>query len=271
MKKIILFTFSILVSATVFSQFRPTNGPSVTATFSYLWARNDTAFAAKGENLWRSTNGGDSWDLLLNRGLPADVDPRAITVGRNMVFVGTNNGARMYTSSDWGESWMANTDGGSSIWVPTHASSDGKSVMVGGTLFEPHYFDFDQNKWVSSGLSGTTHAIRHQSDGSVIVNVGSVSKGYTHISIDGGKTWNQTASEPAIPSVGLSGRTFDIIKIGSRLVSIANLNGYNPFYSDNNGDTWTEATGAKTYGLFAYGRKFAKLSDGTLLFNRPLS
>ena len=267
MRQLTTLALFLITLANSFGQFVPTNGPISNGSYTYLWARNDTAFAARLENLWRTIDGGQTWTVLLNKGLPENVDPRAITVARDIVFVGTNDDARVYTSSDWGETWNSEIDGATALWVPTHATSDGEHVLLGGTTFEPHYFDFDQKKWVSSSLSGVTHALRFQEDGSLIANVGSVSKGFTHISNDQGKSWTQIKDEPKIPSVGISGRTFDIIKTGNRLVAITNLNGYNPYYSDDNGASWVEASGAKAFGMLYYGRKFEKLSDGTLLLN----
>ncbi|MGB0850246.1 MAG: T9SS type A sorting domain-containing protein [Bacteroidia bacterium] len=269
MKKQLLFLIMFGIGLQTQAQFVQIGGPNLEAKFSYLWARNDTAFAAMNENLWRTTDGGASWEQLLNKGLPEEVDPRAITVARNIVFIGTNNDARVYTSPDWGETWSATADGGSAIWVPTHLASDGQDVAIGGTLFSPFYFDFDQNKWISSGLSGTTHALRYFDDGTLMASVGSASRSTTHLSSDKGETWTQLAAEPSIPVVG-SARTFDMLKIGNRIVAVANFNGYNPQYTDDNGATWIEATGAKTYGATAYGRRFGRLADGTLLFNNGL-
>lgn len=267
MKKQLLLLLMFCVGIKAQAQFVQIGGPLVDAKFTYLWARNDTAFAAMNENLWRTTDGGTSWEQLLNKGLPEEVDPRAITVARNIVFIGTNNDARVYTSADWGETWSATADGGSAIWVPTHLASDGQHVAIGGTLFSPFYFDFDQNKWIASGLSGTTHALRYFEDGTLMASVGSASRSTTHLSSDKGESWTQLAAEPSIPVVG-SARTYDMLKIGNRIVAVANFNGYNPQYTDDNGATWIEATGAKTYGATAYGRKFGRLADGTLLYNK---
>ena len=175
-KRQILLLCTLVSSLFSYGQFVTTNGPLQTASFTYLYAQNDTAFAAKGENLWRTTDGGTTWKILLNSGLPEKVDPRAITVARKTIFIGTNNNARVYSSNDWGNSWSAAADGGTALWVPTHLTSNGEEVLIGGTTFEPHYFDFTNKKWVSSGLSGTTHALRFQSDGSLIANVGSAPK-----------------------------------------------------------------------------------------------
>ena len=90
---------------------------------------------------------------------------------------------------------------------------------------------------------------------------------FSHISNDNGRSWNQIASEPEIPVVGISGRTFDVIKIGTRLVAASNLNGYNPYYSNDSGKTWKEASGAKLFALKAYGRKFVKMPNGDLYLN----
>lgn len=251
----------------MFGQFVPTNGPKMAATVGFVWGSGDTAFVTKDKNLYRSFNGGQSWTVMAN-GLPDQVDPRAITVAKDIVYVGTNSFAGIYVSADWGATWEAETDGGSILWKPTHLTSNGTHVLIGGTLFPPHYFDDKQQKWMSSGLSGTTHALRYVDDSTVICNVGNSVRGYTHISTDGGVTWKQTGDEPSASSLEIKARTYDYIKIGKRIVCTPSMNGYNPQYSDDNGDTWMEGSGAKMSGLPYYGRKLNLREDGTILLNK---
>lgn len=249
------------------AQFVPTNGPKVPGTVEYVWGRNDTGFVTHEESLWRTFDGGVTWKVMAN-GLPNEVDPRCMAEANGTMYIGTNSGARVYSSSNWGDTWTTETDGSSVLWVPTHLTDNGKSVLIGGTLFEPHYYDIDQKKWISSGLSGTTHALRYLDDTTVIANVGSVSKGYTHVSYDGGKSWTQFATEPSVSTLNITGVTFDYIKMGNRIVCTPTMNGYNPQYTDDNGTSWIEGTGAKMSGLYYYGRKLNKRDDGMLLLNK---
>jgi len=266
MKKHLLILLCIGCAKTATAQFVSTNGPKMEANVGYVWGSGDTAFVTKDKNLYRTFNGGATWTVMAN-GLPDEVDPRCITVANDVVYVGTNDKARIYVSSDWGASWKSETDGSSVLWKPTHLTSNGTDVLIGGTLFPPHYFDASQQKWISSGLNGTTHGLRYVDETTVICNVGSPSKGLTHVSTDGGRTWAQTGDEPSASSLDIKAKTYDYAKIGNRIVCTPSMNGYNPQYSDDNGATWTEATGAKMSNLPYYGRKLNIRGDGTILLN----
>jgi photosystem II stability/assembly factor-like uncharacterized protein len=267
MKKQFLSLVLICSFQSSFAQFLSTNGPKMNAYVGYVWGSGDTAFVTNGENLYRTFNGGIKWTVMAN-GLPNQVDPRAITVAKDVVYVGTNDKARIYISSDWGNTWEPETDGSTVLWKPTHLTSNGQTVLIGGTLFPPHYFDDVQQKWISSGLGGTTHGLRYVDDSTVICNVGSPSTGKTHISKDGGKTWTQIGDEPSASNLNIKAKTYDYAKIGKRIICTPSMNGYQPQYSDDNGDTWTEGSGATMSNLPYYGRKLNIREDGTILLNK---
>ena len=145
MKKHLLILLCIGCAKTATAQFVSTNGPKMEANVGYVWGSGDTAFVTKDKNLYRTFNGGATWTVMAN-GLPDEVDPRCITVANDVVYVGTNDKARIYVSSDWGASWKSETDGSSVLWKPTHLTSNGTDVLIGGTLFPPHYFDASQQK-----------------------------------------------------------------------------------------------------------------------------
>jgi len=249
-----------------FAQFVSTNGPSVLSNVGYVWGRNDTGYVTKDKNLWRTFDGGKSWKVLSD-GLPDQVDPRAIAEANGVLYIGTNNKSRAYSSADWGSTWKAETNGASVIWVPTHATSNGKVVLMGGTTFAPHYFDQTQQKWISTGLSGVTQGLRYVDDKTVIANVGSVSKGSTYISTDDGKTWTQFDTEPWASVLTLTAKVYDYAKIGDRIIAVPSMDGYNPQYTDDFGKTWEKGTGATLSGVFYYGRKLLVKSDGKILLN----
>lgn len=267
MKKAITIALVAFFATNVLGQFTTTNGPSLHQTVGFVWGSNDTGFVTYNKNLYRTFDGGASWTIM-REGLPLDVDPRAITAANGKIFIGTNANGPIYSSTDWGNSWTIDADGSTVLWKPTHMTSNGKVALIGGTLFEPHYYDETTKKWISSGLSGTTHALKYVDENTVIANVGNSSTGFGHVSTDGGKTWTQFNDEPAASVLKLKAKTFDYLKIGSRIVCTPSMNGYNPQYSDDQGDTWTEGTGAAMSALPYYGSKLAKLSDGTLLLNK---
>lgn len=267
MKKHLLILIIAGMATSTSAQFLSTNGPKMESIVGFVWGSGDTAFVTKDKNLYRTFNGGTKWTVMAN-GLPDEVDPRCITVANNLVYVGTNDKARIYVSKDWGDSWESETDGSSVLWKPTHLTSNGIVVLIGGTLFPPHYFDATQKKWISSGLSGTTHGLRYVDDKTVICNVGSPSKGLTHISTDGGKTWTQTGDEPSASNLDIKAKTYDYAKVGNRIICTPSMNGYQPQYSDDNGATWTEGTGAAMSNLPYYGRKLNVRADGTILLSK---
>ncbi len=264
--KSILTLIVTLISLTTQAQFVSTNGPSVLSNVGFVWGRSDTGYVTKDENLWRSFDGGKTWKVL-SGDLPNQVDPRAIVEANGVLYIGTNNKSRVYSSADWGDNWKAETDGASAIWVPTHATSNGKEVLMGGTTFAPHYFDQTQKRWVSTGLSGVTHALRYVDDKTIIANVGSVSKGSTYISTDHGRTWTKFDSEPWASVLTLTAKVYDYAKIGDRIIAVPSLDGYNPQYTDDMGKTWEKGTGAKLSAVFYYGRKLLVKSDGKVLLN----
>ena len=242
------------------AQFQSTAGPVIDMKFDYLWARNDTAFVAFNEDLWHTFNGGNSWELVSS--LPKSVDPRAISVARDILFIGTNNFSRSYYSNDWGKTWN-NVTSTPVTWVPTHLASNGEEIFMGGTNFGPHKFNFNTLEWDATNIAGTTHALCYLSKDTLISNVGSATGGTGRISTNNGSTWVDFADEPSM----FYAKTYDYTKVGDRIIAGTSVTNANPFYTDDLGSTWIESTDARG-PTKNYGKAFLTTPTGTILYNR---
>ncbi len=265
MKKLILAIF--LLPLLAHSQMTFTGGPLNTSGQCWtLWADEDSAFMGFNDGLYRTLDGGDSWTHLTN-GILADVDPRTIEYSNGTLFVGTNDGSRIYQSTDFGDSFTGGTGSIVSFAIPTASTAGDNFSMMGGTTFDPNYFDFNTNDWISTGNGGISHGMRHLGGDTVWVCSGSVSSGTTSYSHDNGISWTSIMNEPQTDVGGgvvLSSVAQDFLKVGNRILVGTNLVGFPVLYTDDYGNTWQASDLASTTWS-DYGKRFIRVNDNHLL------
>lgn len=261
----IALSIGILLSLSTFAQMSYTGGPANTSGQCWsIWASGDSALMGYNEGLYRTLDGGTSWELLSN-GIPVDVDPRTIEYSNNKLILGTNDGSRIYQSDDFGDSFTGGTGAITSIAIPTASTSGPNLQMIGGTLFEPFNFDFSTNDWTSTGGSGftTTHGISYLRGDTVWICRGSTTS-YSH---DNGTTWTDVTLEPQTDVGGgviLSSKALDFERIGNRVFVYTNLTGFPVLYTDDNGGSWSASSLGST-SWSDYGTKFIRVNDNHLL------
>jgi hypothetical protein len=217
-----------------------------------IWARNDTAFVATSTHLYRTFDGGKSWNKMALDGAKT-TDPREIMVSPGLITVATNTAERCYQSTNWGNSWNISNDGldriaGAPALVPRSSVTINNLHFVGGNN-NLSYFDKAQNKWIQV-LNGFMAVVRQIGVDTLLAST-DASSSKTYISTNGGMNWTQLASEPKFQITAtyfLGTGWSDAIKLGNRLFSCTNAGNYeNIFYSDDLGQKWTKIPGSNSY------------------------
>lgn len=235
-----------------------------------IWARNDTAFVGVNDSLFRTFDGGNSWSHLILPEANQKLSPREIEELNGKLFVFTNSGdARVYVSSDWGNSWTSSFTGietisGYSALVPRYAGVCAGKVYIGGNN-DFKYWDSANNKW-ESAVGGYASFIKEFGPDTIWASTGS-SSSVTKYSLDGGLNWTTIATEPKYQitsnySLGMA--LEDGIKLGSSIFVVGNLNGPVVYKTDDFGASWVNVI----QGGFVNtenGKKMIKISESEAL------
>lgn len=242
-----------------------------------IWARNDTAFVATSGHLYRTFDGGQSWNKMALDG-DKITDPHEIMVTPGLITVATNTAERCYQSTNWGNSWYVSNDGldlifGAPALVPRSSVTINNLHFVGGNN-NLSYFDKAQDKWVQV-LNGFIAVVRQIGVDSLLAST-DASASKTYISADGGMNWTQLTSEPKFQITAnyfLGTGWSDAIKLGDRLFSCTNAGTYgNLFYSDDMGKKWTQIPNANAYfGSGIHGNRIIQTAPDTMIMANYLT
>lgn len=242
-----------------------------------IWARNDTAFVATSTHLYRTFDGGKSWNKMVLDGTKA-TDPREIMVSPGLITVATNAAERCYQSTNWGNSWYVSNDGldriaGSPALIPRSSATINNLHFVGGNN-NLSYFDKAQNKWIQV-LNGFMAVVRQIGVDTLLAST-DASASKTYISTDAGMKWTQIASEPKFQITAtyfLETGWSDAIKLGDRLFSCTNAGAYeNLFFSDDMGKKWTKIPGSNSYfGPGIHGERILQTGTDTMIMANYLT
>lgn len=242
-----------------------------------IWARNDTAFVATSTHLYRTFDGGKSWNKMALDGTKA-TDPREIMVSPGLITVATNTAERCYQSTNWGNSWYVSNDGldriaGAPALVPRSSATINNLHFMGGNN-NLSYFDKAQNKWIQV-LNGFMAVVRQIGVDTLLAST-DASASKTYISTNGGMNWTQIASEPKFQITAnyfLETGWSDAIKLGDRLFSCTNAGAYeNLFYSDDMGKKWTKIPGSNSYfGPGIHGERILQTGTDTMVMANYLT
>ncbi|MEO1513715.1 MAG: T9SS type A sorting domain-containing protein [Bacteroidota bacterium] len=242
MKMIPVLICSLLCCFGLNAQFASTNGPVGEGLVDAVYAFGDTAFADINNLPWRTTNGGDTWEVVLGE-VPDVPNPDAYAKRGNVIYMGTNNHDRMYRSLDYGESWETFNNGlplivGFPAAVPTHLQRSGDRVFAGGTNFGLRYTDEADTAWVevNKETGNLVFNISPIGKDSLMVTQGTGFWNYTYFSADNGDSWTQLPTEP-VPVRSIASTGYG--KIGNVLVGTTDAGGANStYYSTDFGTTW---------------------------------
>lgn len=247
MKKIYCIVLFYLLSAVQGqAQFVSSGGPSGGADSYDFVIHNDTWFAIAGGFLLSSSDNGASWDVLNSGLLSSNIDPRALAIFENRLYVATNNEERIYRSADMGATWEVINDGlpTSTVFGVTFLRFVPlKMVVNNNRLFALGqegllYLNEGAVSWVNTDLSGHagTNGFGVLEGDMIAANIG----GKHYLSHDNGDTWEPFITEPPNSFGGIG--VLDYIKVGDRII-VANSAGGNQTtsYSDDMTATWTIA------------------------------
>lgn len=241
MKKI-LFS-GLLLPVLASAQMNYTGGPNnLTAECKAVWASGDSALMGYNKGLYRTLDGGQNWEYLTN-GIPYDCDPRVIEYADGKLYVASNNASRMYTSTDFGDSFIVEA-GNLALLSPTAGTSGPGVSMIGGTLVAPSIYNSSTSAWDAAVSGSMTHDIEYLAEDTIWLCSGSVTSGTTQYSHDNGQTWTAVINEPNTDIGGgviMNALAKAIAKVGSRIIVGTNLNGFPILYTDDYGTTWTAA------------------------------
>ncbi len=242
-----------------------------------IWARNDTAFVATSTHLYRTFDGGKSWNKMALDG-DKITDPREIMVSPGLITVATNTAERCYQSTNWGNSWYVSNDGldriaGAPALIPRSSATINNLHFVGGNN-NLSYFDKAQNKWIQV-LNGFMAVVRLIGIDTLLAST-DASNSKTYISTNGGMNWTLLTSEPKFQITAnyfLGTGWVDATLTNGRLLAFTNAGAYgNLFYSDDMGKKWTNIPNANAYfGAGIHGHRILQTSTDTIIMANYLT
>lgn len=211
-----------------------------------VYADNNVVLASVSKKLYRSTDGGNTFQHILLAG-EDNVEVRCITKVNNTLIAGGINGfIRVFRSTDNGLTWTAANAGmpqiGSShVAVPVAALGSGSRVFMGGTNFAK-YSDNEGQSWTDiPTVPGSMMLAVKSVNGKLWLSSGQQVRSST----DNGTTWTQTAANPFFGGASAVGYA----EFGSKLVVLGMLGaGQAVKQSLNNGASW-QTIGSLSGGL----------------------
>ncbi|MGB0851006.1 MAG: T9SS type A sorting domain-containing protein [Bacteroidia bacterium] len=237
-----------------------------------IWSRNDTAFVGANDTLFRTLDGGTSWDIMTLADFKVGLKIREIEVIGNTVYAISLSGThRVFKGENWGNTWKEISNGtkkisGNSLLTVRSATSTRDKVYMGGG-YGLKSFNESSQMWEEEIAPGILNSVRYLGGDTIWASVNSSTQ-YSH---DGGDTWTAIEKEPKYVSgsvtVGMS--IYDIVKMGSRIIIAGSLKNQVLFKTDDYGKTWDNITSsqekieAQSGGS---GKKFFKVSDDLLFF-----
>jgi len=155
-----------------------------------------------GSGIWRSQDGGDSWDEL-SKGLPDEMGKIGVAVSparprRIWAMIEAEEGG-LFRSDDGGDSWTrVNSDRllRARAWYYTHVIADPTDAETVYVLNAPMLRSIDGGKNFERVPTphGDNHALWiHPQDGERMING---NDGGANVSFNGGATWSDQASQP---------------------------------------------------------------------------
>lgn len=243
MKKIVPTLCMAMIYTFGIGQLQQTNGPGVIGNSFCVYADNDVVFAAVGPELYKSTDGGDSFDQVTIDADYTGIDPRLVLRIDDVFICATNNGDRIYRSTDMGNTWTSSWTG-----TPDIAGFPA-AVVTGGIVKDNTFIIWGTNLYRYStdlGLTWQSYSTLTPGSGEGLANVnGRLWVGaynYTGYSDDDGATWTECATDPHI-GFGISAR--DFVQIGDRTYAGTSAAGNQALkYTTDNGNTWVGVSAA---------------------------
>lgn len=221
-----------------------------------LWAGADRVLAGDEEGLWRSEDGGESWQ---------ESDPGMNDIGMvvltphptcpDRAILGSRCSGGVFQTSDWGETWDHGTGDFHYVMGVHHDPSDLDRVWA--VSDDALYLSEDGgSSWAMRYLSYHYHGLAiHPDDGDRLL-IGSVGSGEyadeagrVYLSTNGGRSWTDSSS--GLPDSEASMHTLlhwpgqpEVVLLGTYKggdVSHQDGEGVGLFRSDDSGESWTKA------------------------------
>ncbi|MCH2199149.1 MAG: T9SS type A sorting domain-containing protein [Flavobacteriales bacterium] len=221
------------IAVTGFAQFTPMGGPIGGGTCVGLYAGDDFLLAGVNNSLYRSTDDGQTWDIIET--VPDYVSPYCFASVGNVIVMGTNNGDRVYRSTDGGLNWDPSFEGMPTIAgfpsaVPSHATTLGDDIYMSGTNFIRKSTDQGQT-WEMVGIDGICYGLDATEN-----HVWAIPNGQINYTADNGATWTVTNDNP---SIGFGTSVTCMAQLGDRIFAGTNMSGGEGlYYTDDMGETF---------------------------------
>jgi photosystem II stability/assembly factor-like uncharacterized protein len=222
------------------AQWSQTRGPAGGQVTGFaIHPSNGHVFALANKSLFRSTDGGASWQPIFN-GLPGDLTVSAIGANGTTVFVAGNTTTvltAIYRSSDDGATWTAAAAAGLPFNVVIHAFHFSGAKVLAGLSSGGVYASNDAgDSWATSntGIAANVAVGFFAALGADLYagsQLTSIVKGI-YRSSDGGATWVATAATPFAGGGSLVGLTAN----ASGVFAATNLSGV--YRTTDQGATW---------------------------------
>lgn len=275
MKNLYLLLFFFSVSfLTNAQQFSPTNGPTSGQEDSkFVFVDDDVMFTGYGYNLLRSDDGGETWNIVTANFADIEILPTSMIRKGEYLFLSSFLGDRCYRSNDNGNTWETINTGlptnyGYPAASPNRLEVSGDNIIMSSMNFTAISTDMGSS-WqpIEAIEESITDGVNQLESGLYISSRGNqipFPEHFIYKSLDNGITWEQLASVPSIPLLGIAGAqgTSAFDELNGYLYSSSTLNGNGLMRSNDNGETWENV--GETYN-FNTG-KCVRNYDGVLYF-----
>ncbi len=232
-----LLMFGLITATATIADWRQTSGPAGGATSQIACDGTDLLTAGGPGELFRSTDGGATWTLLLGA-LPVDASVLQLVSD----YYGTwfaSDGYHIWRSADGGFTW-ADAGTGGAFWNAQLHMFDGTPWMIAagpGTQGDVYRWSNAGQQWSLVTTPESPQSLLVEGDFILAGNATAYDPRIMR-SFDGGATWE--SSDPNLPLLGFD----DFARSGDAIVAISAFQ--EVWRSYDNGESWTRTVAPGT-------------------------
>ncbi|MFC2130078.1 T9SS type A sorting domain-containing protein [Bacteroidota bacterium] len=249
MKKIIFIIIVFIINQISFAQWEMTNGPGSSYVPCILIDNNDI-FVASGSGIFRTTNVGETWDIINNKVIMDFYIISGIVKKDNTIFAGSIYG--VFKTDDLGNHWEMINDG-----FKKNAHYVRKMLQIGDDIFaltgyKLYLYNDKEKKWVMpydsliQGYFGSFSAINNKDNniylGKKIDFMSNPPEPNIFISDDKGKSWRGITDTIS----GIAKCNISCFAFKDTLIFAGTNDGV--YISSDNGENWTEKSEGIIWG-----------------------